>query len=141
MKKVLEFVDRLDVDQTRQLHALYQGEWWTRGRTLEEVRRMLTNDHPIFAYADAGSGRLAAFARVLTDGVFKAILFDVIVAEDFRRTGLGKRLMDRVLTDPRLAQVRHIELYCLPELVSFYERYGFASDVGGVLLMRTDYSL
>lgn len=136
MKNELEFINRLDAHQTHQLLELYQNEWWTRGRTLEDVQVMLADEHPIFAYTEATSRRLVAFARVLTDGVFKALLFDVIVAEDYRGTGLGKQLMDRVLADPRLASVRHIELYCLPELVPFYERCGFASDVGGVQLMR-----
>jgi len=37
---------------------------------------------------------------------------------------------------PELSGVRHFELYCLPELVSFYQRHGFSSDVGGIQLLR-----
>ena len=55
-------IDRLTDSQARMLHALYQDEWWTRGRTLE--------------------------------------------------------------------------LACLPERETFYERLGFTTDVGGIRLMR-----
>jgi len=37
---------------------------------------------------------------------------------------------------PDLRQVRHVELACLPERETFYERLGFTTDVGGIRLMR-----
>ena len=40
------------------------------------------------------------------------------------------------LTHPRLREVRHVELYSLPELIPFYERWGFSTDVGGVRFQR-----
>ena len=48
----------------------------------------------------------------------------------------GRRLIELVLQHPDLAQVKHFELYCLPELGAFHERHGFSTDVGGVRLMR-----
>jgi len=44
--------------------------------------------------------------------------------------------MDWIVEHPDLRAVRHFELYCLPELRGFYERWGFSSDVGGIVLMR-----
>ena len=119
-----------------ELHALYQGAWWTRGRTLEDVRAMLRGASLIYAVCEDDTHRLAGFARVLTDGVFKALIFDLIVEPAHRDRGLGQELMATILSDTRLARVRHFELYCLPDLVPFYERFGFSSDVDGVGLMR-----
>ncbi|MEW6268760.1 MAG: GNAT family N-acetyltransferase [Thermodesulfobacteriota bacterium] len=119
-----------------ELHALYQNEWWTRGRTLDETRRAVEGSDVVVAICDHATGRLLAFARVLTDGVFKALVLDVIVAPERRGEQLGRRLMDAVLAHPDVAGVAHVELYCRPEMVPFYERYGFSTDVAGVLLMR-----
>ena len=69
--------------------------------------------------AIAESDELVAF---LTDYVYKALVLNVIVAEAYRGSGLGARLMDAVMGHPRLRDVRHFELYCLPELTPFYER-------------------
>jgi predicted GNAT family N-acyltransferase len=80
--------------------------------------------------------RLVGFARVLTDFVYEALVLDVIVAEDLRGTGLGAALMNAIVNHPRLALVRTIELACQPELVSFYERWGFTDKVGRSRLMR-----
>jgi len=73
---------------------------------------------------------------VLTDFAIKALIFDVIVDSEYRGQGLGKRLLDAVVAHPALQTVQHLELYCLPELVPFYERCGFSDSLGGLRLMR-----
>ena len=83
-------------------------------------------------------GDLIGFARVITDYTFKALVFDVIVACAHRGKGLGEHLIKLVLEHPDLARVRHFELYCLPDVEPFYQRYGFSTEVGGVHLMRRD---
>src|ERR1700730_9366575 len=92
----------LEEDHVRELHALYQGEWWTRGRSLDEVQEMIDGTDHVFALVTDPGGQLAAFARVLTDGVFKGLVFDVIVAPGFRDQGLGRRLMDCIISHPTL---------------------------------------
>jgi hypothetical protein len=44
--------------------------------------------------------------------------------------------MERLVSHPDLARVKHFELYCLPELIPFYERWGFSTEVGEIVLMR-----
>ena len=129
-------ISGLEKHHIARLHELYQLEWWTRGRTLEDVGAMVAGSEYLYAIADGESGDLVGFARVLSDKVFKALIFDVMVDPAHRRQALGQRLMELVLSDPRLASVKHFELYCLPELEPFYARLGFSADVGGVRLMR-----
>ena len=135
----LRIIETLSDDQCRQLHALYQQEWWTRGRTLADTRKCVAGSQIRIGLVD-GSGSLQGFARVLTDYVFKAIVFDVIVAGDKRGEGLGKTLMSLVLNHEKLRSVKQVELYCLPELSGFYEQLGFSTAVGRVGLMRLDNS-
>lgn len=131
----LEFVSRLDEAQTQQLWRLYQGEWWSAGRCLDDVRRLLEGPNLVSAAVDKDSGQLAGFARAITDGVFKAFVFDVIVAPSCRRRGVGGQLLERLLALPQLDGVRHVELYCRPEMTPFYEEWGF-SPCNGIALMR-----
>ncbi len=133
-----EEVERLTDAQVGDLHALYQGEWWTKQRALADLPVMLRRTDHVFGVREPESGRLIAFARVLTDGVFKAFVFDVIVAREFRGRALGARLVGRILHHPDLRAVRQIELACLPELAPFYRRFGFSEDVGGLMLMRRE---
>jgi GNAT superfamily N-acetyltransferase len=132
----VERIDRLEGRQIEDLHRLYQGEWWTSGRGFEDVRDILAGSDAIFAFADAESGRLRAFARVITDWICKALILDVIVDPAARGEGLGRRLMAAIATDPRLARVAHLELYCRPELLPFYAKWGFTAELGDLRFLR-----
>jgi GNAT superfamily N-acetyltransferase len=134
--KDFQFVNRLSASHLDQLWRLYQGEWWSRGRRLDDVRRAVEHSDLIFAYTNSASGRLSAFARVLTDFVYKAVLFDVIVDPQYRDLGLGRALLEAVTCHPALMFVEHIELYCRPELMPFYKKWGFSADLRELCFMR-----
>ena len=70
-------------------------------------------------------GRVAAFLRVLTDNIFKAMIYDVIVRSDHRGTGLGRRIIERAMGHSMLASVKSVELYCPDRVSGFYESLGF----------------
>ena len=128
---------QLDEPQLRELHALYAGEWWSKGRSLEDTRACVERSQVNIALVNPKGG-LVAYARVLTDYVFKALIFDVIVAKPCRGEGLGDRLMFLVRNHPELQQVRHFELYCRPENFPFYARHGYTTEVGETQLMRLE---
>ena len=48
------------------------------------------------------SDRLIGFARVLTDRIYKALVLDVLVANDVRGKGFGLQIMDAVMRHPEL---------------------------------------
>ncbi len=129
-------IDALSEAQIVQLHSLYQEEWWTAGRSLADVRTMLNYSDFIFGVVTSDSQELVGFTRVLTDRVYKALLFDVIVHSKHRGAGLGSFLLKHILEHPVLSRVRHLELYCLPERREFYRRHGFTAALGELQLMR-----
>jgi len=131
-----EGIEKLSEKQVLQLHQLYQKEGWTKGRALGDVRKMLNHTDYIFAFQEKELKSLPAFARVITDWVFNALILDVIVAPAYRNRGLGTQLMELIIQHPQLRQVKHFELLCLPELIPFYTRLGFSTDMGGAVSMR-----
>lgn len=60
---IYNFVTELGERQRQELHALYQGEWWTCGRSLGDVQRMLENSDFVFALCCESDGPLAAMMR------------------------------------------------------------------------------
>lgn len=131
----MHIVEQLSENHIFQLHQLYQKQFWSNTRTLEEAHQVVLGSSFVVGIVD-DANNLIAFTRVLTDGIFKALVFDVIVDEKYRSQQLGSRLMAAVKNHPRLQQVKHIELYCLPELQTYYQQFGFGTDVGGMQLMR-----
>jgi predicted GNAT family N-acyltransferase len=136
MINTLQPVAELTSEQVTDLYQLFDGEWWTKGRELPDIEKMLAHSDVIIGFAESESGRLVAFARLITDYVYKALLLDVIVAEEYREQGLGKQLLEAVIHHPDLEGVRHIELYCLPEVAGFYKQWGFTNDLGSLSFMR-----
>ena len=133
----MRIVHQLDEARIAQLHAFFAREWWTAGRSLDETRRCVEGSQVRIGLLDDADD-LVGFVRVITDYTFKALVFDVIVADAHRGKGLGDRLVELVLEHPDLARVRHFELYCLPGVAPLYERHGFSTEVGGVRLMRRE---
>jgi len=129
-------IETLTKTQIDHLMALYEKEWWTKGRSKEAVLRMLDTVNVVVAFADADTDELIAFACVMTDGAFRALLMDVIVREDQRGTGLGRTLMDAVLSHPAVKGTKRLDLYCLPEMVPFYEMFGFSHFELDIQLMQ-----
>jgi GNAT superfamily N-acetyltransferase len=97
---------------------------------------MLAASDVVVALVDRSSDRLVGFARALTDDVYRAVVFDVVVEPGHRERGLGRMLLDAVVSHPRLADVESLDLVCQPDLVPFYRRWGFTDAVGESRLMR-----
>ena len=108
------------------------------GRERDEVQRMLAGSTEIVAAVTGigGDQHLAGFGRALSDGAFRAIVFDMIVAPELRGSGLGRRILEELLARPSLAASSSVELMCLPDMVLFYERFGFRADDSGAIRMR-----
>jgi predicted GNAT family N-acyltransferase len=134
----INVIDELDDAQIRKLHLLYQNEWFTEGRLLEDVQAMLSKTDFVFGFCTPENNELVGFARVISDSVYKAFVFDLIVDADFRDKGLGRFIMDTIFEHPVLKKVSHIELYCPEHLVAFYEPMGFKTRTS--LLLRRETS-
>ena len=105
------------------LLRLYHQAPWAQGRTIEEARTMLKHtDEAVTAWDGA---RLVGFGRVLTDYVYRASIWDVIVDKAYQGRGVGRDIVQRLLRHPRL---KRVELFWLcTRMPGFYERLGFSA--------------
>lgn len=130
------WADKIDNGKYSELYAFYQKEWWTAGRTFEDVELMLKgSDEFVVCYTI--TGEMAGFARILTDYVFKAFIFDVIIKSEFRGCGLGAEIVKRVIDHQALSKVKSFELYCPDRLAPFYENLGFVKSSSSLFLYKS----
>ncbi|HMT02690.1 MAG TPA: GNAT family N-acetyltransferase [Burkholderiales bacterium] len=129
-------VDKLSDEQKQQLLCLYQNEWWSADRNLNDVKIIIKNSSFMVAYINKINNHLIAFGRVLTDNYIHAYLYDIIIHPGFRGIGLGKKLVNTILNHKKLSNIRNIELICRKELMPFYEQLGFSSDYKASIAMR-----
>ena len=120
--------------QLAQLQALLDGHsFWAQGRTPAQLRRMLAGSQ---AVVSAWRGRqLVGFGRATSDGVFRAVLWDVVVAGDEQGQGLGRRLVETLLATPALQGVERVYLMTTNS-AGFYTQLGFESGDSQRLMVR-----
>ncbi|MCC6140512.1 MAG: GNAT family N-acetyltransferase [Nitrospira sp.] len=122
LKTTVTFSEKKSL-QPEQLLILFQQAPWAKGRTLANAREMLR--HTDVALCAWDGNRLVGFGRVLTDFVYRATIWDVIVDEAYQKQGIGTEIVQRILHHPRLKKV---ELFWLcTRRPGFYEKLGFSS--------------
>ncbi|WP_193198982.1 GNAT family N-acetyltransferase [Nostoc sp. MG11] len=129
-----KIIAKLNENQILELVELYKNEFWSKNRTYQQVVKMLHASDIIIGLVD-DSEQLIGFTRVLTDFVYRATIYDVIIKANYRNMGLGTKLLDAVINHSQLSAVENVALYCLPEMIQFYERWGFTTNVGEIQLM------
>lgn len=121
---IMQIVNNLNSDQLNELVDLFQNEWWSKGRTLNDTSEAVDNSSFICGLLNDEKS-LIAFGRVLTDTRYKALILDVIVREDLRGERIGEKLFHAITSHPKMKNVNHFELFCKDEMVSYYESFGF----------------
>jgi GNAT superfamily N-acetyltransferase len=110
---------RLDVPAIHEF--LNTKSYWARGRSFETVRRAVEHSLPFGLYLRE---RQIGFARVVTDYATFAWLADVYVLDEFRGKGLGRWLVEVILSHPELQNLRRWILGTR-DAHELYRRFGF----------------
>jgi ribosomal protein S18 acetylase RimI-like enzyme len=126
-------------DDVAQAVELVKDEYWTTDATLAALAAALRHSSAWIG-ARASDGRLVATGRALSDGERHAYIADVAVQKDARGVGLGKALVQLLLSHPMLRRVKRLRLTTRdPE---FYVPFGFEREVGrpavGLVLIRDE---
>lgn len=121
---------------------LDEDSFWAQGRTYHQLRRMLRgSDAVVTAWGPQpcriGRAReLVGFGRSTSDGLFRAVLWDVVVAGSHRDQGIGRRVVRALLESPALARTERVYLMTTRGQ-EFYRQLGFR-DVGSQNLLMLD---
>ena len=100
---------------------LSERSYWAKDRSLEVVNRGIDNSLSFGIYRGA---QQVGFGRVVTDYATFAWVADVFVLEEFRGHGLGKWLMEVMLSHPRLQGFRRWAL-STRDAHELYRSFGF----------------
>lgn len=106
------------------IHNSLAGAYWAAGRPRVQTERSWANCLCFGLYAPDGTQ--VGFARLLTDYTFRAHLGDVFISPASRGLGLGlgKALVETILSHPELATVVQWTLVTA-DAQELYARYGF----------------
>ena len=122
---------QLRIEDLRSL--LDRDSFWARGRRLGDLRKMLNGSQAVVS-AWHGS-RLVGFGRATCDGVYRAVLWDVVVAAEHQGQGLGSELVTMLLSHQLVAKVERVYLMTTNS-AGFYTKLKFHENHGQKLMIR-----
>lgn len=106
-----------------QLQALfYAAAFWAKDRRREDLEIAIANSKPVVTVWNRD--RLIGFARATSDGIYRATIWDVVIHPDYQGAGLGRKLVQTVLSHPHVSHVERVYLMTTHQQ-QFYERIGF----------------
>ena len=105
------------------IHNFLKDIYWTAGRTMEEVQ--ITIDAS-FCFGIYLHNEQIGFCRVITDYVVFAYVMDVFIDEKYRGKRYSSILIEAMLTEPKLQQVKIWRL-ATSDAHFLYGKFGFKS--------------
>ena len=101
---------------------LCNKSYWASGRSIEDVTLSIANSWCIGVYNK--DKQLLGFARVATDYVVFAWIMDVFVVDSCKGKGIGKMLINYIVTHDTMQKVNGIGLRT-NDAHGLYEKFGF----------------
>ena len=95
---------------------------WAANRNKNDIRKMLSkSDVIVSAWKE---NNLIGFGRASSDQVFRSVLWDVVVEEKYQRFGVGKLIVNTLLTNKVISQTERIYVMTT-HFENFYSKMGF----------------
>ncbi len=120
------YTETLAPKDLEQLRSLFDhSAFWAAGRRFEDLAKAIAYSCPVVTAWHGDS--LIGFARATSDGVYRATIWDVVVHDDYQGAGLGRKLVETVLSHPHMSHVERTYLMTTNQK-QFYERVGFSEN-------------
>jgi len=117
-----------------QLKALFEvAAFWARIRKIEDLEIAIAHSQAVVSVWERD--RMIGFARATSDGVYRATIWDVVIHPDYQGGGLGRKLVQTVLSHPLMCRVERVYLMTTYQQ-SFYERIGFQINASTTMVLE-----
>jgi GNAT superfamily N-acetyltransferase len=112
--------------------AIHEDAYWGKWMQLDQLNDAFSNSLVIGAYAN-NAKTLHGFARIVTDKATFSAVTDLYVYPQYRRQGIGTKIMQAVVKHEHVA--RTICILHTRDAGKFYEKFGFR-HLGGSVYQR-----
>ena len=112
---------------------LNKHAFWAQGRSRKNLRKILVGSNVVISLWRGK--RLVGFGRATSDGLYRAVLWDVVVAGDLQGFGLGRQVIEALLASSAIRDVERVYLMTTNS-AEFYLQLGFHSVDNQRLLIK-----
>ncbi|USD14787.1 GNAT family N-acetyltransferase [Priestia megaterium] len=109
------------------MKEIYHSVGWTNHNE-EKIKKVFQSSNVVAIAYDEDN--IAGFGRALSDGVFNAAIYDVVVDEHYQNKGIGEQIIENLLA--QLKDISCVHLVSTSGNEEFYRKAGFRKMKTGI---------
>jgi len=112
---------------------LGNNTFWAKNRTIKDLKKCLANSDVIVSlWVD---DEIVGFGRALTDGIYRGVLWDIVIDQNHQGNGFGSLIVKNLLSSKKIKNTKKLYLMTTNKKL-FYSQLDFKEVTSQSLLIR-----
>lgn len=129
----VDYTYTFDTSYIQNMKEVYHSNGWTNHNEDNINCIFKASTHVIIAKVDK---KVIGFGRALSDGVYNAAIYDVVVDKNYHKYGIGKEIVAKLVA--QIGNVSCIHLIATTKYTTFYKRVGFRTLTTGMAIYQKE---
>ena len=112
---------------------LENNAFWAKNRTTHDLKKCLANSDVIISLWVGNE--IVGFGRALTDGIYRGVLWDIVIDQNHQGKGFGKLIVKNLLSSKKIKTTKKLYLMTTNKKL-FYSQLDFKEVNCQNLLVR-----
>lgn len=105
--------------------SLFETTGWNKEYQFNKEQLYEATNRSWYLISAYDNDRLIGFGRIISDGIFHALIIDLIVLPNYQSKGIGSNILKKLVDRCKANKIRDIQLFCAKGQTGFYEKHGF----------------
>lgn len=116
----VSFSNSIENVEWSRMKEIYRSVGW-KNHDEEKVKKVFQSSNVVAVAYD--ENKIVGFGRALSDGVFNAVIYDVVVDKHYQNQGIGQQIIENLLA--QLNDISCVHLVSTAGNEEFYRKAGF----------------
>ena len=112
---------------------LENNTFWAKNRKIKDLKNCLANSDVIVSLWVGNE--IVGFGRALTDGIYRGVLWDIVIDQKYQGKGFGKLIVQSLLSSKKIKNTKKLYLMTTNKKL-FYSQFEFKEVISQNLLFR-----
>ena len=112
---------------------LEDNTFWAKNRTIKDLKKCLANSDVIVSLWVGN--KIVGFGRALTDGIYRGVLWDIVIDQNYQSKGFGKLIVKSLLSSKKMKNTKKLYLMTTNKKL-FYSQLDFKEVTSQNLLIH-----
>ena len=112
---------------------LDRNAFWAQSRTINDLKKCLANSDVIVSLWVGNE--IVGFGRALTDGIYRGVLWDIVIDQNHQGKGFGTLIVKNLLSSKNIKNTKKIYLMTTNKKL-FYSQFDLKEVTSQDLLIR-----